>query len=65
MAREVPAQDPRLGAIPGGPSAPPGTAPTTFFNHYSLLRTTEEMLGLPKLGKATAAASMRGSFNLD
>jgi hypothetical protein len=46
------------------PSVPPGTAPTTTFNHHSLLGTTEEMLGLPKLGKATAA-SMRGSFNLD
>ena len=46
------------------PSVPPGTAPSTPFNHYSLLRTTEEMLGLPRLGKATTAASMRRSFNL-
>jgi hypothetical protein len=46
------------------PSVPPGTAPTTTFNHYSLLRTTEEMLGLPRLAKAAAATSMRRDFNL-
>jgi phosphatidylinositol-3-phosphatase len=46
------------------PSVPPGTAATTTFNHYSLLRTTEEMLGLPSIGKATSAASMLRSFNL-
>jgi hypothetical protein len=46
------------------PSVRPGTAPTTRFNHYSLLRATEEMLGLPRIGKATMAVSLRGSFNL-
>jgi hypothetical protein len=46
------------------PSVPPRTAVSTRFDHYSLLRTTEEMLGLPTLANATAAASMRSSFHL-
>jgi hypothetical protein len=33
------------------------------FNHYSLLRTTEEMLGLDLLGKAATAPSMRPVFH--
>ncbi len=32
-------------------------------DHYSLLRTTEEMLGLPLLGRAAQAISMRGAFS--
>jgi len=47
------------------PSVVPGTAPTATFNHYSLLRTTEEMLGLsPLLGSSATATSMRSAFNL-
>ena len=46
------------------PSVRPGLKPTTFFSHYSLLRTTEEMLGLPLLGRATTAASMRAYFGV-
>jgi len=47
------------------PSVPAGAAPTTAFNHYSMLRSTEEMLGLsPLLGEAATAASMRSAFNL-
>jgi hypothetical protein len=46
------------------PSVPRGAAPTTTFNHYSLLRTTEEMLGLQAIGNAINAPSMRSSFNL-
>jgi hypothetical protein len=34
------------------------------FGHYSLLRTTEEMLGLPLLGEAASAPSMRAAFGL-
>jgi hypothetical protein len=33
-------------------------------NHYSMLRTAEEILGLPLIGGATSATSMRGAFNL-
>ena len=50
--------------IVAAPSVRPGTRPSTRFNHYSLLRTTEEMLGLPLLGKAAKATSMRRAFGL-
>jgi hypothetical protein len=42
----------------------PGTRSATRFDHYSLLRTTEELLGLPKLGAAARATSMRRAFGL-
>jgi hypothetical protein len=43
---------------------PRGARSATPFNHYSLLRTTEEILGLPALGGAAQATSMRGAFGL-
>jgi len=46
------------------PSTPAGRRVDQAFDHYSLLRTTEEMLRLPLLGRATGARSMRGSFRL-
>jgi len=46
------------------PSTVPGTQSGTLFNHYSLLGTTEHLLGLPKLGKAATAKSMIAAFNL-
>jgi phosphatidylinositol-3-phosphatase len=48
------------------PSTPPGTRSAILFNHYGLLRTTEELLGLPLLGQAAdrATASMRAAFRL-
>ena len=47
------------------PSVVPGTRSTSQFNHYSLLRTTEEMLALnPLLGQAATAPAMRGAFHL-
>ncbi len=47
-------------------SVSPNTVSSTLFNHYSLLRTTEELLGLPLLGSAAdpTTASMRPDFNL-
>jgi poly(3-hydroxybutyrate) depolymerase len=36
----------------------------TTYTHYSLLRTTEELLGLPLLGNAASANSMATSFGL-
>ena len=39
-----------------------GVRDATPYTHYSLLRTTEELLGLPLLGNAAAAYSMRGKF---
>ena len=46
------------------PSTAPRTQSWTFFNHYSLLRTTEKLLHLPALGQATGVASMAKDFNL-
>jgi hypothetical protein len=34
----------------------------THYTHYSLLRTTESLLGLPLLGHARSATSMLGRF---
>ncbi|HEX5479387.1 MAG TPA: alkaline phosphatase family protein [Dehalococcoidia bacterium] len=47
------------------PSVPVGTTSNTRFDHYSLLRTTEDMLGINiHLGSAATAASMAGTFHL-
>jgi phospholipase C len=46
------------------PFTVPGTQSATNFTHYSLLRTTEEILGVPLLGGAATAASMRTPFGL-
>jgi len=47
------------------PTTPPGTVSDVPFDHYSLLRTTEEMLGIGNLlGHAATAPSMRASFRL-
>jgi phosphatidylinositol-3-phosphatase len=55
----------QIPTLVAAPSVVPGTASTTTFNHYSMLRTTEELLGLsPLLGNAATATSMRSAFNL-
>lgn len=41
-----------------------GVRDATPYSHYSLLRTTEELLGLPLLGNAASANSMAGGFGL-
>jgi phospholipase C len=46
------------------PSTRAGTRSSTRFDHYSLLRTTEEMLGRAKIGHAATATSMRAAFHL-
>jgi hypothetical protein len=46
------------------PSTLPGTKSATLFNHYSLLGSTEQLLGLPALGEAGMANSMLAAFNL-
>ena len=46
------------------PSVPAGFSDATRYDHYSLLRTTEEMLGLPPLGMAALASSMRPGLHL-
>jgi hypothetical protein len=46
------------------PSTRPGTRSATLFNHYSLLGTAEQLLGLPALGKAASFATMTSAFHL-
>jgi hypothetical protein len=46
------------------PSVQPGTVSAVQVNHYSLLRTTEEVLGLPLLGQASSATSLRSVFGI-
>jgi len=46
------------------PTTPAGTTSGTFFSHYSLLGTTEQLLGLPKLASASSAATMTAAFHL-
>jgi phospholipase C len=54
----------RVYTVVVAPSVSPGTTSAAAFTHYSLLRTQEEMLGLPPLGAAASAASMRRAFHL-
>jgi hypothetical protein len=51
-------------AILVAPSVKAGTVSSTLFNHYSLLKTTEDILGVPELGRATKATSMAAAFNI-
>ena len=46
------------------PSTMPGTQSATLFTHYSLLGSTEQLLGVPELGQAANANSMLSAFNL-
>jgi Phosphoesterase family len=46
------------------PTVPAGTTAAQPFDHYSLLRATEDALGLPALGSAATATSMRDAFHL-
>jgi hypothetical protein len=51
-------------AIVIAPSVKPKTTASTLFNHYSLLKTVEDLLGVPELGLASSATSMLAAFNL-
>ena len=46
------------------PSTPAGSTSGTLFNHYSLLGTAEQLLGLPTLGQAASYPTMTSAFNL-
>jgi hypothetical protein len=46
------------------PYTPPGTVATDFATHYSLLRLTEEVLGLPLLDQAAAAPDLAPALGL-
>jgi phosphatidylinositol-3-phosphatase len=53
-----------VAAIVVSPSTAAGTRSATLFNHYSLLASTERLLGVPRLGQAASTASMLAAFNL-
>ena len=46
------------------PSTKVGARSGTLFNHYSLLATAEQLLGLSKLGQASTATTMTKAFDL-
>jgi hypothetical protein len=46
------------------PSVKPGTRSGAAYDHYSLLHTTEQLLGLKRFGRAATAKSMRNAFDL-
>jgi hypothetical protein len=54
----------QLANVMVAPSVRPGTVSGTTVNHYSLLRATEEMLGLPFLGQAATAADLRSGLGI-
>jgi phospholipase C len=56
--------DNHVSTIVAAPSVVPGTRSAEPFTHYSLLRTTEDLLGLPALGAAAGADSMVAPFSL-
>jgi phospholipase C len=45
------------------PYTPNGVRAAALFDHYSALRTWEEMLGVPCLDNACTAPSMRSAFH--
>jgi phospholipase C len=54
----------RVATIVVSPSTLPGTSSSALFNHYSLLASSEQLLGVPLLGEAASAASMLSAFGL-
>jgi hypothetical protein len=58
------AGDQHIATLVISPSTPAGFVDGASYNHYSMLRTTEEMFGLPAIGSALMASSMRASFHL-
>ncbi len=66
-ARDTSTPGCQVATIVIAPTTRPGTRSGALFNHYSLLKTTEQLLGLPAtLGSAAdpTTASMRTAFNL-
>jgi phosphatidylinositol-3-phosphatase len=53
----------RVGAVVVGPAVQPGTVTTTTYNHFSFLRTVEDLFGLGHLGYA--GSPNPGSFGSD
>ena len=46
------------------PYGTPGAAPVTKVNHYSVLKATEDLLGLPELGQAATAPDLLADYGL-
>ena len=46
------------------PSTAAGSTSATLFSHYSLLGTSEQLLGLPLLGQAASSTTLTSAFNL-
>jgi hypothetical protein len=53
-----------IATIVASATTKPGTQSSVLFNHYSLLRTAEQLLGLSYLGAAANAKSMVSAFGL-
>jgi len=47
-----------------GPSTLAGARSRILFNHYSLLATAEQLLGLPRLGQPSSYPTMTAAFRL-
>ena len=56
--------DQHIATVVIAPTVPRGLRSSTRFTHYSLLRTTEDLLGVPRLGAAAGARSMQPVFHL-
>jgi phospholipase C len=56
--------DDHVATIVISPYVDGGTVSRAWLTHYSLLRTTENLLGLPLLGRARTAVGMRSAFGL-
>jgi len=54
----------RVATLVISPSTAAGSTSATLFNHYSLLGTAEQLLGLPALGQATSYPTLTSAFNL-
>jgi hypothetical protein len=54
----------RVTTVVIAPTVPSGTRSATSFSHYSMLKTTEQMLALPLLNNAASANSMRAAFHI-
>jgi phosphatidylinositol-3-phosphatase len=58
----------RVATVVVSPTTPPGTRSAVAFSHYSLLRTTEQLLGIHRflaLAGDRSTASMRRAFHLE
>jgi acid phosphatase len=53
-----------VAAIVVAPSVKAGAKVSTDFSHYSMLKTIEDIFGVPELGGAKTAKSMASGFNL-